>query len=158
MKVSKTVIYSILFLIFSISLLSSCKDKEGITEIEETPFIELKSINKTTIKAFEDSIVFEIFYRDGNGDLGENNDGIENLFLIDSRNQITYSYRIPQLAPDLEENKSIAIQGTLNVVLKNTTLLDENLTEEKTIYSIYMIDRAGNKSNTVISEEITIVK
>lgn len=157
MKISKTVIYysSILFLI---PFLFSCKDKEAITEIEETPFIELKSISKSTVKAFEDSIVFEIFYRDGNGDLGENNDGIENLFLIDSRNQITYPYRIPQLAPDLEENESISIQGTLNVVLKNTTLLDESLTEEKTTYSIYMIDRAGNKSNTVVSEEITIKK
>lgn len=139
-------------------LLFSCKDEETITEIEDTPFIELKSISKSTVKAFEDSIVFEIFYRDGNGDLGENNDGIENLFLIDSRNQIIYPYRIPQLAPDLEENETIAIQGTLNIVLKNTTLLDESLTEEKTTYSIYMLDRAGNKSNTVVSEEITILK
>jgi hypothetical protein len=157
MKILKTVIYhfSIIFLVL---LLSSCKDKEAITEIEEIPFIELKSVSKSTIKAFEDSIVFEIFYRDGNGDLGENNDGIENLFLIDSRNQITYTYRIPQLAPDLEQNESIAIQGILNVVLKNTTLIDESLTEEKTTYSIYMTDRAGNKSNTVVSEEITITK
>lgn len=157
MKISKTIIHysSIICLIL---LLFSCKDEETITEIEDTPFIELKSISKSTVKAFEDSIVFEIFYRDGNGDLGENNDGIENLFLIDSRNQIIYPYRIPQLAPDLEENETIAIQGTLNIVLKNTTLLDESLTEEKTTYSIYMLDRAGNKSNTVVSEEITILK
>jgi hypothetical protein len=42
-----------------------------------------------------------ISYEDGNGDLGENNANVTNLFITDNRVGIEYPYRINQLGPNL---------------------------------------------------------
>lgn len=133
-------------------LIASCK-KES-TAINVIPEITFISVTPTTAKAFQDSLTFTISYKDGNGDLGENSPDVKNLFLTDNRIGITYSYRIQQLAPDDAE---IAIQGQLNIVLKNIAITDSS-NQQQTTFSIYVIDRAGNKSNVVNSEVVSINK
>ena len=122
-------------------------------ELTNTPVIELKSATPAALQAFSDTLTFTIFYRDGDGDLGENSADVYNLFLTDNRNSIAYKYRIQQLAP---QGSAIAIQGNLDVKLPSVPILDNANSSETATFSIYIVDRAGNKSNTVTSGNITI--
>lgn len=131
-------------------MIASCKkDDEGISA---TPEIEFISVTPANVVEYQDSLVFTVSYRDGDGDLGENGNNIDNFFLTDSRNNVTYKFRIQQLAPN---DAVIAIQGDLRVVLQSTALIDNPTTESFT-YSMYMTDRAGNQSNTVTSSTVTV--
>ena len=132
-------------------MFSSCK-KEDSTVLSAVPEIEMISVTPLQPKEYIDSIVFTIHYKDGDGDLGENGPDVKNLFLTDNRIGITHEYRIQQLAPS---GTSIAIQGNLNVVLNNLVITDSSATQNAN-FSIYVKDRAGNKSNTVTTSTITI--
>lgn len=140
----------ILLLLSGIILIASCKKEE--VEISDVPEIEFVSVTPQNVIEYQDSLVFTISYRDGDGDLGENGNNIDNFFLTDSRNDVTYKFRIQQLAPD---NANIPIQGDLNIVLQNTAVLNGQASESFT-YSMYLKDRAGNQSNTVTSSTITV--
>lgn len=131
----------------------SCK-KADKKEYDSTPQIEFVSLSPSTVLQNKDSITFTIKYTDGDGDLGENSPNAKNLFLTDNRIQIPYSYRVEQLAPS---GSAITIQGTLNVVLKNILLTDSS-NQQTTTFSIYVVDRAGHKSNEVTSSLVTIKK
>lgn len=132
-----------------------CKKEKAPDAISTTPELKFVSISPGSVLQYNDSITIVISYTDGDGDLGENNANINNLFVTDSRNGVQYNYRVKQLAPS---DANIAIKGNLNVVLKNTALVDTNKTSESVTYSIFMNDRAGHASNTVTSSAITIVK
>ena len=140
----KNVIY-----LCAIVLLFSC-EKEQV--ISDTPIIEFKSISPATVQEYSDDIIITISYSDGNGDLGENNPDIHNLFVEDNRNGIVYQFRIPHLAPD---NNSIAIEGDFNITINGSGITDESSSQQVN-YSIYVKDRAGNKSNTITTSNITI--
>jgi hypothetical protein len=133
----------------AIVLLFSC-EKEQV--ISDTPIIEFKSISPATVQEYSDDIIITIFYSDGNGDLGENNPDIHNLFVEDNRNGIVYQFRIPHLAPD---NNSIAIEGDFNITINGSGITDESSSQQLN-YAIYVTDRAGNKSNTITTSNITI--
>ena len=139
------------FIVVIAMALSNCKKDEPITS--EEPSIELESVSSTNVLE-GDPLTFRIKYTDGNGDLGENNPDVHNLFLTDNRVNVTYEYRIQELAP---ENSSIIIQGHLDVEL-NSTAITNGSNSESVTYSLYVVDRAGNHSNTVTSESITIHK
>jgi hypothetical protein len=140
----KNVIY-----LCAIVLLFSC-EKEQV--ISDTPIIEFKSISPATVQEYSDDIIIIISYSDGDGDLGENNPDIHNLFLEDNRNGIVYQFRIPHLAPD---NNSIAIEGDFNITINGSGITDESSSQQVN-YSIYVKDRVGNKSNTITTSNITI--
>lgn len=139
-----------LLLMMSAGLTFSACNKEE--PLDNTPQIELVDVTPLNVVELEDSIEFTIFYRDNDGDLGENNADVENLFIRDNRIAAEYPFRIPQLAPD---DATIAIQGTLKVKLNNTGITDGSSSQSFT-YTVYMVDRAGNKSNEVESPTITV--
>ena len=150
---------SITYLIIIIGLFS-CKKKETDGEtpkgpISNVPSITLIDVSPKTVQEYKDSIVFVIQYLDGDGDLGTEDADTKSLFLTDNRASLTESYHLPPLAIIGTE---MAIQGNLNVVLNSTALLNSTGSSETTTYSIYLVDRAGNSSNTVTSETITITQ
>jgi hypothetical protein len=65
-----------------------------------------------------------------------------------------YPFRVKQLAPS---DAKIKIKGNLEFVLKNTEITDSSSSQSAT-YTIYLVDRAGNKSNSVVTPEITVKK
>ncbi len=141
---------------FSISIIltaaigfSSCQKDDAISS--NTPTIELVSVSSSSIHE-GDPLTFKIKYTDGDGDLGENNANAHNLFLVDNRVNVTYEYRIQELAPS---SSSIIIRGNLDVIL-NSTAITNGSTSQDVTYSIYVKDRAGNQSNTVTTGAITI--
>ena len=146
------VIYRSVALLLVVLIFSSCKkDEDGLSVVPQLTF---KSISPTSIEEFGGPITFRISYEDGDGDLGENDPNVKNLFLQDQRNGITYEYRIQELAP---QGADIAIIGTIDIVL-NTTSITDGSNEQEVTFDIYAIDRAGNSSNTITSSPLTIYK
>jgi hypothetical protein len=144
--------YVLLFIPFLL-IIFSCKKE--IAPISVIPEIEFVDIFPKKVKAYQDSITIRIKYKDGDGDLGENNPTVKNCFVSDSRVSIEYPFRIKQLAPD---NTQIAIQGELDIVIANTGLINDMHATEEVTYVISMEDRAKNKSNIIATLPITVEK
>lgn len=132
--------------------LSACTKEEVISD---TPSIEFVGMTPNPAVKYEDEIEITISYTDGNGDLGENTPDMKNAFITDSRNNVTYEFRIPQQAPD---DANIIIKGQLTFKLAPQGFVDDNNTTESTTYSIRIVDRAGNESNAVETGSLTINK
>lgn len=132
-------------------LLNACKKKEDEPAFGNTPNVTSVELNTSSVRAWQDSIVFTVRYNDGDGDLGENKEGIENLFIRDANTGVTTGFRIPQLAP---ENNKIKIQGSLEVVLRSVGKLGSG--NENTSFFVWVVDRAGNKSKETESIKITV--
>ncbi len=135
-------------IVFLLLAAVSCKKEEPFSEI---PRIEVRAIYPDSVKAFADSIVVEIYYEDGDGDLGENSPYAENLFLVDQRNQLSYGFRITRIA----SSGTPAIRGTLKVVLPYTNLVN-NAGPEQLAFKVRAVDRAGNSSNTQSTNTIIV--
>ena len=146
MMLQRIFAYSFLISAFAIS---SCHKDDPIHS--KVPSLELVSVSSGSIVE-GDPLTFRIQYTDGDGDLGENNADAHNLFLVDNRVNVTYQYRIQQLAPS---GSSLIIRGNLDVELKTTAITNGSISQDVT-YSIYVIDRAGNQSNTVTTGTINI--
>jgi hypothetical protein len=124
--------------------------------ISATPVIKFVAASQTTLTSGKDSLKLTISYRDGDGDLGENDPDVLNCFVQDSRSPaLLYQLRILQLAPT---GSKIAIEGELGLEIPPTGLLDDTKTEELAVFSIKIMDRAGNMSNMVESPSIRVVK
>ena len=135
-----------------IVITSSCKKDK--TESTTTPQITFVSISPSSAVEYVNSITITFSYDDLDGDLGQNDPNVNNLFITDSRNNVVYSYRISQLAPD---GSAIHIKGNLNAEIKTTAITDGSSSQLVT-YSLYVKDRAGNASNTITTSAITITK
>jgi hypothetical protein len=147
----------ILLLLAPSLLLFSCKKEESGTPnppISEIPFIELKSVSPQLIHQLDDSLVFTIRYTDGNGDLGDYSADTLSLLITDNRFPLTEKFHIPPLAP---QGTSITITGDLLVTLDHIILADHLSAEERATFTIQLKDRAGNWSNEVTSDEITVL-
>lgn len=130
--------------------LLSCSDDSDVNAVPEISFV---SISPTTVVSAQETVVIRISYFDGDGDLGENDANIKNLFLTDSRNDVSFSFRIPQLAPSGE---SISIQGELPIEISTVALIGDGSVPESVQYTVRLVDRAGNESNIVETTSITI--
>ena len=136
---------------FGALYLSSCK-KDSYSKV---PVIKFISMTPNPAIKYQDTIKMVISYTDGDGDLGENTPDAKNLFVTDNRNKVTSQFRIPQLAPD---NANIIIHGNLDVILSPQGFIDDNNETETAEYSIYVKDRAGNQSNIIQTNTLTINK
>lgn len=136
----------------AITLIFSCKKDK--VEISNVPEIKLVEVSPTQIREYKDKIVFNVYYKDGDGDIGENADGVKNLFVTDSRNQITYQFRVKQLSPS---GAGVAIEGNLMVELNNAAILDGS-SSQAVEYSLYLKDRAGNSSNIITTSGLSVIK
>jgi len=120
--------------------------------MSDTPIIDFISISPTTVQEYTDDIIITISYTDGDGDLGENNPDINNLFVEDNRNGIEYKFRIPELSPS---GSTITIEGNFNIKINGSGITNSS-TSQQVNYAIYVKDRAGNKSNIITTSSITI--
>ena len=144
-----------LFLSVFLSIASfSCEKVSDEPAFEETPRIELATVSQDTLVEFQDQLVLTINYEDGDGDLGNPDPDINSIFVKDSRLEAADEYYLGPLAP---EGSSVSIQGTLNLELSTTFLLG-NGSEENTIFTIYVVDRKGNQSNSIETPNITILR
>lgn len=140
----------LLLLLGSISIIG-CKE-DGGEIFSPVPEIELISVSPTQVVAFRDSIVFEVAYTDGDGDLGSMTEN--NLFIEDDRIQVTHGFRVQEIVPNGER---VPITGTLRVILPNTIITDGS-DSQRVSFMVYMVDQAGNESNRVATPIVTVTE
>jgi hypothetical protein len=130
-------------------LLCACKKEEIMPA---SPEISLVSMSTQHVQAFGDRVKVRFSYKDGDGDLGEDDPDAYTLWVKDARLAQADGYHIPPLAP---ESAEVPIQGELEVELNELFLLG-NSQQEVTTYTIHIVDRAGNRSNEFVTAPITI--
>lgn len=106
-------------------------------------------------------MVITLSFRDGDGDI-RSQDSIQEEFsnlevkdlrptLADSVAKIFYKF------PEYSTNTcNPSIQGTIRIVVAPTLVFPRNLRTQKTAFSVRLRDAAGNWSNTVETDSITI--
>lgn len=149
----KNIIY--LSIIFCMAHLMACTEKEVVnTTGNPVPFIKLISTSSNQVKQFKDSLIVTFEYTDGDGDIGETNPDVNDLEIKDRRLSKPDYYFVKPLTPP---NAQIKVNGTISVQIKNTFLLG-TAESETTAYEIRLKDRAGNWSNKISTQTITITK
>lgn len=108
------------------------------------PHIEFQSMSDNTFDELdEDSLSIVVYFEDGDGDLGS--DDSINMFWEDSRVPgFPLAFKIPFI--ELQGN-SKAISGTITTYYPISYCLDNDDAVDTFYYKIYIVDRAGNKSN-----------
>ncbi len=144
--------FTLILLVVVVALVSCSKEEVSLSS---TPTISLLSIAPKVVQEFSDSLVLTIAYEDGDGDLGGVHPDSVNLFITDSRIGIVYGFRIQELVPGGAE---VPIKGTFKVVLKGLFRVTDTAPSETVSFEIYAKDKAGNRSNTVVSEEIRVTE
>jgi hypothetical protein len=130
-------------------LLAGCKKEEVMPSAPEIAFVSMSTQN---VQEFEERVTVRFSYKDGDGDLGQSDPDNYTLWVKDARLEGTDGYHIPPLAP---EDAEVPIQGELEVEL-NALFLLGNSGQEETSYTMYVVDRAGNRSNEFTTGTITI--
>ena len=118
------------------------------------PIITYVDIQPRIITEFADSIIVRLSYEDPNGDIGYDDPNIYSLAIQDMRLDSSDWYHVQMLAP---EGSEISIQGELALKIKNSFLLGTGQTET-TSFQLMLKDRAGNESNIIRTDAITIKK
>lgn len=142
--------YLWLNLIATLLVYTGCKKDKPVSN---APSITYVSIAPNPAVKYQDTVKIVISYTDADGDLGVDSPDAKNLFVTDSRNNVTSQFRIQQLAPT---NANINIEGNLDVILSPQGFTNDGDSTETATYSIYVVDRAGNKSNTVQTDALLI--
>ncbi|MCB0735653.1 MAG: hypothetical protein H6608_07540 [Flavobacteriales bacterium] len=140
--------------LFLLLLVPACTEVTLVQPQSGPPTISFISIEPTIVKEFTDSITIRIKYQDPDGDLGSEDPDLELLTIQDLRLQDADGYHVALLAPP---DSKVSISGELEIYLKNTFLLG-TADQEITSYELIMTDRAGNKSNPMATDQITIVR
>jgi hypothetical protein len=136
-------------------LLLSC-NSDPVFPVE--PHIEFVDIQPAEVRQFRDSIVITLRFTDGDGDLGDDGSGDKNLVVKDNRTQFpdsltTIYYTLPNLSPNA---KNPSIQGNI-IITVAPTIITPGQSSDQTDFTIYLYDRADNKSNVVITDPISII-
>lgn len=130
-------------------LIAGCKKEEVMPS---APTIALVSMSTQEVTQFTEPVTVRFSYTDGDGDLGQEDPDNYTLWVKDARLEGTDGYHIPPLAP---EDAEVPIQGELEVEL-NALFLLGNSGQEETRYTMYIVDRAGNRSNEFTTGTIII--
>lgn len=143
-------------IILSVPILVSCiKDNS----FDVVPVITFTSYQEfINVGAEVDSAQFAFSFQDGDGDLGSDNPTDINCYMIyeeKNGNSVTRfpeledrEYSLPNLTPNAADKN---IEGEIKLSIKPAPIFNI-LTDSAYRYKCYIIDRAGNVSNTVYSE------
>lgn len=135
-------------------LLVACDDAPVFPNEPEISFVSITPTAATQFTA--DEISLTIHYQDGDGDLGYEGDPTNNLFIEDMRaayagDSARFSaFPFESLTPD---TRKPSIQGEISVLL---TTPPWEPTQEPLTYRVYIVDRAGNVSNRILTTPITV--
>lgn len=129
--------------------ISACKKEE---EKPTSPTLAYKSISATEVQSYQNEVKVVFSYEDFQGDLGTQDPDEMTLFVKDARLDQADQYHVPPMTPEMQE---LHIKGDYEVTLSNLFLLG-NGASETTTFSIQIRDRAGNLSNTIQTDVVTI--
>ena len=128
------------------------------------PVIEFVSLTPSEVKALSGSFEIELKYKDGDGDIGTSRADYKNFFVIDNRTHLPDTARIfTYTLPDLSSGaRNPSIQGVIKVkiplALSSSFYFPFPLPEkEETDFTVYLVDRAGNRSNMIVTSRVSIL-
>ncbi len=143
-----------ILLLCSFCLLLSACDTGGGFEFDPIPNIAIVNVAPMNVQEFQEIITIHLEYNDGDGDIGFEDPDVPSVFVKDSRLELYDEYQLFPLAPI---GSNVPITGILEIDLKNLFVLGSGQSEQLTL-DIYLVDRAGNVSNTVKSDVLTVNK
>ncbi len=146
-------------------LMSGCDNSQPFPDTPEITFV---SVTPSEIAQLSGDVKVVFHYQDGDGDLGDDGSGSEfaqkTIFITDTRDIMpdslaTSSYKIANLTPD---TRKPSIQGEMEVSLLapfHCTFLGggSGCNDNEVTFEIYIRDRAGNVSNVIRSNPVTIL-
>ncbi len=132
-------------------LLTSCSKDVDDLSFDIEPKIVLASQSSTALLSFTDTLILQLDYQDGDGDLG-GIEGDSKLFVQDRRLTKPDAFRLEDLRPREQDS---SIKGRLQIVLGPYFVLG-NAPSEDLELELWITDRAGHESNHVVSQSITL--
>lgn len=157
----------LLCLLFLIPLLLySCADSPNFDVVPKIEYLRMSKSEMIQGSFSTDSIIIEVAFKDGDGDLGLNDPTSgPNVFLRDSRtNQIYSSYRISEI-PEVGANNGV--EGVMFLKVYNSCCIFDagippcevtpSVPFNELTFDIYLFDDAGHQSNTVKTEVIRLL-
>ena len=136
----------------------------------EAPVLEYIGFNKLTVAQGggfleNDTLILRIGFTDGDGDLGYD-DGTVDIYITDSRDGFSEVRKLPVIP---EQGVGNGISGEIRLVFPNepTNLCciypegpgcqpNADFPTDSLFYEVYIIDRAGNQSNIIQTETVTL--
>lgn len=132
----------------------ACETVSDDPVFDLTPSIEIVELSADTLIQFQDQLSIRISYEDGDGDIGSEDPDVNTIFVKDARLENYEPYYVAPIAP---LGSNVSITGTLLLMLSKTFVLG-NADQEVTTFDIYLVDQAGNQSNTIQTTPITIIR
>ena len=134
-------------------------------QFSDIPAIEFLGQSKNEISQgalMEDSLYVRFSFQDGDGDIGDAEN--INVFLTDTRQNFATEFRIPDLA---ENTTGLGIEGEVTMLIFTTCCLYDDNSQapctpstsqptDEVIYTLQIQDRAGNLSNIIELDPITV--
>lgn len=126
-------------------------------EYPDEPVVSFISMSRDTVIQGVDSNIITIGFTDGDGDLGlASTEEGENLFLTDITLGRVQKFRIPKIPAQGIGN---GISGKIAILIEPNSMCCDSVTipcspevgaaMETTIYTVKIVDRAGNESETI---------
>jgi hypothetical protein len=139
----------ILMSIVVVTTTQGCKKKDDKIE---APKLSFKALSSTSLVQFKDSLTVTFSYEDNDGDIGFYDADSSSVYIQDKRLTHPDLYYLKPLNPP---NLKPRIKGDIQLGLRNMFLLGSG-SSETTSFTIWIKDRKGNISNSIITPEITI--
>ncbi len=150
-------IYLLFVAMAGLAFLAGCQDEDEYSDVPEIKFVSLEKFDYTT--PF-DSLSLTFSFTDGDGDLGvasndtatrdviatmyEMKDGV---FVPWDDGNPFLKYALPYMEP---RGSNASLKGDISISM-SFNLLQPNDTIK---YDVYILDRAGNKSNTITTSTV----
>lgn len=156
-------------LVFSLVIslfIGGCAKAPNYSPIPELTF---QGLDKVELKQGEfntDSLLIQVAFKDGDGDIGTTGETEEpNLIIVDSRTNQNYaSYKVPPIPLQGANN---GIEGIMLIKIYSTCcrfpdgtppcLAPPKFPTDILSLDLYLVDKAGNKSNVIKTAEITLL-
>ncbi len=137
-------------------------------DFPDVPHIEFLSVSRDTLQQGifqQDSLIVRFKFQDGDGDIGRTDQEPDNnVFFIDERTgSLDNTFGIPEI-PD--EGAGNGVEGEVRILLFSTCCIYPDGSDpcipntqfpfDTVIYRIYMTDRAGHKSNEILTSPIIL--
>ncbi|HMP30601.1 MAG TPA: hypothetical protein PKD85_13430 [Saprospiraceae bacterium] len=154
------------FIIACFLSIISCSTSPNYSPIPELTFVGFDKVSMRQGSVNQDSISLIIDFKDGDGDIGSpSNDNSINLFVIDNRTNQNYDFfRLPAIP---EKGANNGVEGRIFINLFSTCCIFSDgappctrradVPTNLVSLSVFMIDRAGNRSNTVVTSEFSLL-
>lgn len=147
----------ILFLVFSLSMFLSCSKKDNAGKL----YLKLLSVNKTDFENLE-NVVFSFEFSHPSNETAKNKLLIRRIFVNCTNTFRLDTFDLPefQATKDYISNFDFSFRngGGGAGTYTNTCFQNNRFVTDSMIYTFRLMDKNGNKSDSVVSPRITLRK